>query len=116
MAVLPWRFQCDLTIDESTPTADPFVTDYDPEVTVFVAETYTSDSTQKRIVNRDTSYPISVKASQLSTFLEASVKGVDLDQYPRQKPIGLDQPAGLSQTDDEDEDDAPAPAAKKGKR
>ena len=90
MAVLPWRFQCDLSIDDQG--AEPFVTSYDPEVTVFVAETYTSDSTQKKIINRDTSYPVNVKASQLSTFLEASVKGIDLDKYPRAKPAGIDQP------------------------
>jgi hypothetical protein len=90
MAVLPWRFQCDLSIDDQG--AEPFTTSPDPEVTVFVAETYTSDSTQKKIIHRETSYPINVKASQLAEFLTASVKGIDLDKYPRMEPVGIDQP------------------------
>jgi len=89
--LLPWRFQCDLSIDDQG--AEPFISTYDPEVTVFVAETYTSDSTKKKIINRDTSYPVMVKASQLPAFLEASVKGIDESEYPRQKPVGIDQPA-----------------------
>lgn len=91
MAVLPWRFQCDLSIDDQG--AEPFVTAPDPEVTVFVAETYTSDSTQKKIINRETSYPVMVPASQLAAFLTASVKGIDDSKYPRSKPTGIDTPA-----------------------
>lgn len=112
MAILPWRFQCDLTIDDQG--AEPFISTYDPEVTVFVAETYTSDSTGKKMVNRDTSYPVRVKASQLPTFLEVSVKGIDLEQYPRDKPAVFGQPPAPK----EEEEDEPVhtPMPKRGKR
>ena len=87
MPLIPWRFQCDLTIDEGG--AAPKVTDANPFVTVFVAEVYTRDSTGKKVLNRETSLPIQVRASNLPAFLAASTLDIDLIKYPRDKMPGI---------------------------
>jgi hypothetical protein len=109
MPLIPWRFQCDLTIDETG--AAPKVTDPNPFVTVFVAEVYTRDSTGKKVLNKETSLPIQVKAANLEEFLVASTLDIDLQKYPREKlptPSVVEQPA-----EEEEHFDSPP---KRGKR
>jgi hypothetical protein len=94
MPLIPWRFQCDLMIDETG--AAPKVTDANPFVTVFVAEVYTRDSTGKKVLNRETSLPIQVRAANLAEFLVASTLEIDLIKYPREKvptPVVTEQPS-----------------------
>ena len=66
MPLYPWRFQADITVD--TP---------DPDVTVFVGDTVTNDSTGEKKVMQDVSDPIIVKLSELDSYISnAMTNGV----------------------------------------
>jgi hypothetical protein len=110
MAILPWRFQCDMTI----PQGEAKVTITDPDVTVFVGSTYTNDITQKQELHRSTENPMTVKLSALPAFLESSANGISRDKLPKaMQPVGA-QPADEEGIEDEDEPEA-APT-RKGQR
>jgi len=86
MAVLPWRFQADLKIDNTvTPTV---VADTDPDVTVFLGETYTSDLSGERALRQDTTNPLVMKLSELPAFLTSSVSGVAKEDFPKRQGPG----------------------------
>lgn len=58
MALRAWRFQSDIPIGVD-----------DPDVTVFISDSYTNDTTGETVVPQDTSNPATVKLSGLSSFL-----------------------------------------------
>lgn len=58
MAQIPWRFQADIPLGVT-----------DPDVTVFVGDTYTEDSTGNSVVYQDTSNPVTMKLSELAAFI-----------------------------------------------
>jgi hypothetical protein len=59
MARTPWRFQCDIPEGE-----------LDPDVTVFLGDTFTNDSTGEKTVRQDTADPAIIKLSELPAALE----------------------------------------------
>jgi len=111
MPLIPWRFQCDLMIDETG--AAPKVTDANPFVTVFVAEVYTRDSTGKKVLNRETSLPIQVKAANLEEFLVASTLDIDLHKYPREK---LPTPGVAEEVEQPEEEEDTVSTPKRSKK
>jgi hypothetical protein len=58
MSLTAWRFQSDITPGDN-----------DPDVTVFLGDTYTNDTTGEKTVYHDTSNPAVVKLSALNSFL-----------------------------------------------
>jgi len=80
MAILPWRFQCDMTFPQDM--LEPHVSETDPEVTVFVGSTYTNDITQKTELHRSADNPMKVKLSALPAFLQASADGIAREKLP----------------------------------
>lgn len=62
MPTLPWRFQADLTVGNA-----------DPDVTVFIGDTITNDVTGIKTVHQDTRDPMTVKLSELPSFIATSM-------------------------------------------
>jgi hypothetical protein len=72
MPTLPWRFQADLTPENT-----------DPDVTVFVGDTITNDVTGEKKVHQDTANPEIVRLSELSTYIAtAMTSGVTRTEKP----------------------------------
>ena len=93
MAILPWRFQADLIVDEGgTKTVNT-----DPDVTVFVGATYTNDITGVQEIAHDTGNPMIMKLSELPAFIAASAGGIAKDQLPKRQ--GIDTPAQQTEKD-----------------
>lgn len=118
MATLPYRFECDLVIDEAKG-AEPKTNDPDPTVRVYLGETYTNDNTGEHTLNRQQMQVVGVKFSNLEQFLAASIKGVPPDLMPAKQSnppsipvINFDR-VDVGQDTDED---GPAPTTKRGSR
>jgi len=62
MATYPWRFQADLKPGEPNP-----------DVTVFVGDTITNDTTGEQTIHQDTSNPEIVKLNDLTTYIAAGM-------------------------------------------
>ena len=72
MATYPWRFQADLKADN-----------INPDVTVFVGDQFTNDTTGEKTVQQSTADPIIVPLAELSTFITTSMaSGVVRDPKP----------------------------------
>jgi len=61
MAIYPWRFQADLKANEPNP-----------DVTVFVGDTITNDTTGEKTIHQSMADPIIVKLADLAAFVETS--------------------------------------------
>lgn len=81
MATLPYRFECDLVIEELTGEA-PKIESPDPLVRVFFGETYTNDNTKEKALNRQIPNAAYVKLSNLEEFLKMSISGVPDGMLP----------------------------------
>jgi hypothetical protein len=78
MATLPYRFECDLEIDDTGPKiAVP-----DPLVRVFFGESYTNDNTGEKALNKQIPNAAYVKLSNLEEFLKLSISGVPDGMLP----------------------------------
>jgi hypothetical protein len=73
MATYPWRFQADLKPGEPNP-----------DVTVFVGDTITNDTTGVQTIHQDTSNPEIVKLNELTTYIAAGMA----DGITRSKAAG----------------------------
>jgi hypothetical protein len=62
MTAYPWRFQADLKPGEPNP-----------DVTVFVGDTITNDTTGEQTIHQDTSNPETVKLNDLSNYVAAAM-------------------------------------------
>jgi hypothetical protein len=62
MAVYPWRFQADLKAGEPNP-----------DVTVFVGDTITNDSTGEKTIHQNTADPEIVKLADLASFVSTGL-------------------------------------------
>jgi len=62
MATYPWRFQADLKAGEPNP-----------DVTVFVGDTITNDSTGEKTIHQNTADPEIVKLADLASFVTTSM-------------------------------------------
>lgn len=62
MAVYPWRFQADLKVGE-----------LNPDVTVFVGDTVTNDTTGDKTVHQSTANPEIVKLADLANYVAAGM-------------------------------------------
>lgn len=58
MAAYPWRFQADLKAGDTNP-----------DVTVFLGDTVTNDTTGEKTVHQNTADPVVVKLSDLSNYI-----------------------------------------------
>jgi hypothetical protein len=108
MAILPWRFQADMQIDAATAR----VVNPDPDVTVFVGSTYTNDLTQEAAFHHDTSNPMTMKLSELGTFIASHAEGIAFNELPKRPDIGAASPP-VKQEDEAVEGPAPT---RKGQR
>jgi hypothetical protein len=81
MATLPFRFECDLEIDENSDVT-PKIGVPDPLVRVFFGETYTNDSTKEKALNKQILNAAYVKLSNLEEFLKLSISGVPDGMLP----------------------------------
>jgi len=62
MSAYPWRFQADISADN-----------LDPDVTVFVGDMFTNDTTGEKTLYKDTNNPETVKLSELSSYLASAM-------------------------------------------
>ena len=90
MATYPYRFECDLTIEEEA-TAEPTITP-DPTVRVYVGETYTNDNTGEKKINKQDFRVVGVKLSNLEEFLTVSVTGIPAEILPVKITATMDVP------------------------
>ena len=72
MATYPWRFQADIKIGHP-----------DPDVTVFVGDTITNDTTGEKTIHQSTADPVIVKMTELAAFITTSMaNGVTRAEKP----------------------------------
>jgi len=72
MAIYPWRFQCDLQEGDTNP-----------DVTVFIGDTTTNDTTGEKTLHKGTNDPEIVKLSDLSNYIATGLaSGVTRTKKP----------------------------------
>jgi len=81
MATLPYRFECDIVIEENISEI-PKLESPDPLVRVFFGETYTNDNTKERALSKQELRAAYVKLSNLEEFLRLSISGVPDGMLP----------------------------------
>jgi hypothetical protein len=62
MATYPWRFQADLKEGDTNP-----------DVTVFIGDTVTNDTTGEKTIHQSTADPVIVKLADLATYVETGM-------------------------------------------
>jgi hypothetical protein len=75
MTAYPWRFQADLKEG-----------DVNPDVTVFIGDTVTNDTTGEKTLHQNSADPVIVKLADLASYIETGMtSGVTREPTPKPK-------------------------------
>jgi len=78
MPTYPWRFQADIKPDEPNP-----------DVTVFIGDTITNDTTGEKTIHQSTADPVIVKLADLASYVAT---GMESGVTRAEKPPGPGAP------------------------
>ena len=78
MPIYPWRFQADMKPGEPNP-----------DVTVFVGDTITNDTTGEQTIHQNTANPEVVKLADLSSYIATGLSS-GITRTPPPAPPGAD--------------------------